>query len=62
MGLKYRLARWREDLTILVAFLLPRQLAYWCAIRVAAYATQGQHGDQEVPTLTAMDALKRWEM
>jgi len=30
-------------------------------IEVGAHATQGQYSNQEVPALTFMDALKRWE-
>lgn len=41
---------------------VPRRLAYFCAIRVMANATMGQYGNQVVPKLTAMDALKRWEI
>lgn len=44
-----------------IAWLVPRRLAYWCAIRVMANATTGQYGDTVVPELRAMDALQRWE-
>jgi hypothetical protein len=47
---------WRK-----VAFFVPSQLAYWCAIRVIAYATTGKYSNQVVPDLTAMDALQRCE-
>jgi hypothetical protein len=49
-----------EKLTMKAAWMLPKRLAYWCAIRVIAHATQGEYGHQIVPDLTAMDALKRW--
>lgn len=41
--------------------LVPRRLAYWCAIRVGAFATQGPYSSQIVPELTFMDALKRFD-
>ena len=44
-----------------VAWLMPPRIVMWCAIRIMAYATQGKYGNQNVPELTAMDALKRWE-
>lgn len=44
-----------------IAWMLPRRLVYWCAIRLLAHATQGKWGSQEVPQLRAMDALQRWE-
>jgi len=44
-----------------IAFWMPKRLVYLCAIRLAAYATQGEYGDTVVPELTAMDALNRWE-
>lgn len=50
----------KEKFSRAVAFMLPKSIAYWCAIRVGAHATQGQYSDQEVPALTFMDALKRW--
>ena len=44
-----------------MAWKLPRKLVMWCAVRVVAHATTGVYGDQIVPELTAMDAIKRWE-
>jgi hypothetical protein len=49
-----------EKITIAMAWMLPRKLAYWAAIRVGAHATQGEYSNQEVPALTFIDALKRW--
>lgn len=43
-----------------IAWLLPKRLVMWASIRLIANATQGQYGDQNVPELGAMDALKRW--
>ena len=42
-------------------WLLPRWLVYWCSVRLMAEASTGPWGHQEVPKLTAMDALKRWD-
>ena len=50
-----------EKIIIWIVWRLPRSIVYWSAIRVMAHATTGQHGDTEVPALTGMDALKRWE-
>jgi len=50
-----------EKILMFIAWRIPRKLVYWCAIRLGAHATQGQYGNQEVPALTFMDALKRWE-
>lgn len=70
MTLATRIALWRYDhsrdklaerLTTKVAWLLPRRIAYWAAIRVMAHATQGKWSSQNVPALYAMDALKRWD-
>ncbi len=62
MKLRVRMfiAKYKETLLIKLAWLLPRGVAYWAAIRVMAHATQGKYGNQVVPDLTAMDALKRW--
>lgn len=55
MRVANRFTRW-------LAFKLPRALCYWAFIRVFAYATSGQYGNTEVPGLTCMDAMKRWEV
>jgi hypothetical protein len=44
-----------------LAWLMPKQLAYWATIRLGAHATTGVYGNQIVPDLYFMDALKRWE-
>jgi len=44
----------------LLASLVPKKLAYFCAVRVTAYGTTGKYGNTVVPELTAMDALKRY--
>ena len=50
-----------EKIWIKIAWLLPRQLVMWAAIRLAAHATQGEYGNTIVPELSMMDAIKRWE-
>ena len=50
-----------EKLQIHIAWLLPRWLVYWAAIRLMTYATSGIYRDQIVPELTAMEALIRWK-
>jgi len=49
-----------EKICIWIAWRLPKQIVYWCAIRVGANATQGKYSNQVVPDLAMMDALKRW--
>ena len=51
----------RNRLAVWIAQHLPRLVAYHCAVRVAAEATCGVWGHLEVPKLTAMDALGRWD-
>ena len=48
-----RIYRW-------VADKLPKGLVYWAAMRMVAHATTGKYADEEVPALTAMDAMGRW--
>lgn len=50
-----------QKLPYKIAWIMPRWLVFYCAIRVIAHATTGKYGNQVVPDLTAMDALKRWE-
>ncbi|MDE4602474.1 hypothetical protein LOF12_14120 [Sinorhizobium meliloti] len=49
-----------DKIAMHIAWRLPRRLVEWCAIRLIANATTGEHSSQVVPELTAMDALKRW--
>jgi hypothetical protein len=51
----------KEKLMIKIAWLLPRELVKWCAVRVMSHATVGQYSSQIVTELTVIDALKRWE-
>ena len=45
-----------------LAFKLPKRLVYWAAIRLIAHATCGRYSATVVPDLTAMDALRRWDV
>jgi hypothetical protein len=49
-----------DRLAIVVSWLLPRRLAYWCAVRVASYAT-GEHVVEVSADLTCVEALRAWE-
>ncbi len=46
---------WRK-----VAWILPRRLVYWCAIRFGAHATTGKHAGPVVSDMTYFEALERW--
>lgn len=52
----------RERAARFIAWLLPRRVAYWAFLRVAAHATVGPYSTQVVPDLTCIDALRRWEV
>ena len=47
----------RERFWIWLSWRVPRDLAYWCAIRVG---TEAPKSLEEVPMLLYLDALKRW--
>ena len=44
-----------------LAWVLPKKLVYWCAIRLMSFATVGEYSDTVVPELKAIDALIRWD-
>ncbi len=50
-----------EIIYIFIALHLPKELVTWCFVRVAALATSGKYGQTNVPRLTVVDALKRWQ-
>ena len=51
----------RERFWLWLAWKLPKALVHWTSIRLIVNATTGEYGNTEVPDLTAMDALKRWD-
>ncbi len=59
---KYELSKKREKFTLWFVWRLPDWVVYWCSIRLISAATIGKYSNQVVPELTAMDALKRWEI
>jgi hypothetical protein len=44
-----------------VAWHLPRWLAYWCFVRVAAHATTGEWSGPVPGSLDIMEAMRRWD-
>lgn len=54
----------RQRIAVWLAWKLPRSVAYWAAIRVATYATQGfpQWRHSRVDRLSVMTMLKRWHL
>jgi len=54
--------RVKEKLMMKIAWLLPRDLAKWCAIRVISNATTGKYSSQEVTELSAMGAPETMKM
>lgn len=53
--------RFKEWIAVKIALALPRRLVMWSTVRLMAHATTGQFSTQNVPDLSAMDALKRWD-
>jgi hypothetical protein len=51
----------RERVLLWIVWRLPKEVIMWAYVRVAEHATTGKYGDTEVPELTMMDALKRWD-
>jgi len=49
-----------DRLAASVAWMLPRRLVYWAAIRATAHATAPPYGNTEVPAIPAMEVLRRW--
>lgn len=51
-----------ENLWIWVAFRLPRRLAYWSMVRVAAEASASDNlVNVVVPELTVLEAMGEWQ-
>lgn len=52
----------KDKLQMWLAWHLPKWLVKLAAVRLIAHATTGQYGSTVVSELTAMDALKRWDV
>lgn len=50
----------KERVWMRVVWALPKQLVYWCGVRLIAFATTGRYSATVVPELSAMEALERW--
>lgn len=60
MNLRSEIGKWHEKFWFWLAWRLPKKLVYFAAIRLTAFATQGDYSNTVVPELQAMEALKRW--
>lgn len=49
-----------ERVAMAIAWMLPKRLVYWAAVRLFSHATTGRYGHTVVPELTATEALRRW--
>lgn len=45
-----------------LAWLLPRDLVMWCAVRLMAHGTGGPYGNTDPSDLNVLEALKRWKV
>lgn len=66
MNFKYEYEKYKEKLMMAIAWVMPRWLVYFCAVRLGAHATTGQFGKTVVPEVTFMEvtfmeALERWK-
>jgi hypothetical protein len=59
--IKFKAGGLRQRIVVNIAWHLPREIAYWCFVRVASHATAGKYGDTYPDQLTVMDAMKRWD-
>jgi hypothetical protein len=59
------LADWRrrkiEKWTMRLVWALPRYVAYWAFVRVAAHGTTGRFGTTHPDRLSVVEAMKRWD-
>jgi len=56
----YEFDRVKERGLINLAWLMPRKLAYWCAMRVFAECITGTYSHRIVGTVTIIEALNDW--
>ena len=59
---RYSFSEYRDKCWMWLAWRLPKRLVYFAAIRLGAHATGGEYSRQNVPELTVLDAIKRWDI
>lgn len=52
--------RLKEKLWMRLAWVLPKQLVYWCGIRIIGFAATGRYSKTVVTELPVMEAIRRW--
>lgn len=57
---KYEFEKGKERLWLWLVWKLPRELVYWCAIRLMSHATAGDYSHVVTPEVTVIEALERW--
>ncbi len=63
MNIRWRVVELRERVMVAIAWMAPRWLVYWCAIRLGAEATtrdDDRRFEGNYPDMTFQDALQRW--
>lgn len=56
-----RVGRARERAAMWLAWRMPRWLAYWCFVRIAAHGTTGEWSGSVPDQLSVMEAMRRWD-
>lgn len=50
----------RDKFFCWLAWLLPRRLAYWAAIRVLTWASTREFSHREMGSITVIEAIQSW--
>ncbi len=45
-----------------IAWLMPKQIVYWCCQRMLANATMGRWSDRVVSDVTVFEMMARWDI
>lgn len=51
----------KDFICMKLAWMMPRRLVKWAAVRLMAHATTGKYSSVITPELLAVDALARWD-
>lgn len=57
---RYELDKITTKILMWIVWLLPKSIAYWCYIRVHAYATSHKYSDRTPDEVTWSMALEEW--
>ncbi len=60
MTIKHWFSQLKDKVSRKIAWCLPKPIVMWCYYRVAAHVTSNEFSNDDVDSITMMDAISSW--